>query len=616
MAGRPSVRNARSRGSIDELPSGALRVRVYAGVDPVTKKRHDLVEVIPSGPRAWAEAEAVRGRLLQQVADRRSPRTSATVDELLTRYLDQFPGSPNTLDLYRTHVRNHISPCLGHVRVGKLDAETLDSFYAELRRCRARCTGRASVEHRVSGPHECTEKCRRHVCRPLAATTIRHIHFILSGAYKRAVRWGWVSESPTVKAEPPPAPKPNPQPPTAAEAARIVTESWRDPDWGALVWTAMTTGMRRGELCAIRRSLVDLTAGRETVWLRKAIRRDPDAGWVEGDLKTHQQRRIALDAETVVVLREHIDRCDERAAALGIELPADAFLFSGSLDGSTFPTPDSVTQRYDRMATRLRIETTLHKLRHYSATELITAGVDPRTVAGRLGHGGGGTTTLKTYTAWVSEADQRAARGLGAGMPQRPAELDPVRRVRQEPRHPYERVAAAVAQRVDDGELALGELAPATADLATDHGVSLATAGRAVALLKEWGVLTAVGRGRARIAGRAVPVAVETAEPVGATALVEPSVPAELPDVASPAGEAGRSVSFCSITLRGPDGQRYPARMVPGSLADPGAFRAHLLGVARIEVPERTDEGEAWIGDFELEVAEIGTDRPPVTLRW
>ena len=56
--------------------------------------------------------------------------------------------------------------------------------------------------------------------------------------------------------------------------------------------------------------------------------------------------------------------------------------------------------------------------------------------------------------------------------------------------------------------------------------------------------------------------------------------------------------------------------MVPGSLADPGAFRSHLLGIARIEVPERTDEGEAWIGDFELEVAEIGTDRPPVALRW
>ena len=165
------------------------------------------------------------------------------------------------------------------------------------------------LEHRVDGPHECNDRCRPHQCRPLAATTIRHIHFILSGAYKRAVRWRWVSVNPTALAEPPPAPKPNPQPPTAEQAARIVTESWRDPDWGTLVWTAMTTGVRRGELCAIRLSSVDLAEGRETVWLRKAIRRNPGAGWVEGDLKTHQQRRIALDAETIAVLREHVARC-------------------------------------------------------------------------------------------------------------------------------------------------------------------------------------------------------------------------------------------------------------------------------------------------------------------
>jgi hypothetical protein len=38
--------------------------------------------------------------------------------------------------------------------------------------------------------------------------------------------------------------------------------------------------------------------------------------------------------------------------------------------------PSSVTRRYDRLARRLGINTTLHKLRHYSATELIAAGVD------------------------------------------------------------------------------------------------------------------------------------------------------------------------------------------------------------------------------------------------
>ncbi|MGW0231504.1 hypothetical protein ACWDWO_24625 [Actinopolymorpha singaporensis] len=51
------------------------------------------------------------------------------------------------------------------------------------------------------------------------------------------------------------------------------------------------------------------------------------------------------------------------------------------------------------MAASLGIRTTLHKLHHYSATELIAAGVDVRTIAGRLGHGGGGATTLRVYAA-------------------------------------------------------------------------------------------------------------------------------------------------------------------------------------------------------------------------
>jgi len=178
----------------------------------------------------------------------------------------------------------------------------------------------------------------------------------------------------------------------------------------------MTTGARRGELCAIRLHSVDLDEGRETLWLRRAIRKE-HGRLVEAELKTHQQRRVALDAETAEILREYIQRARSRSASLDLDLLTDAFLFSGSPDNSTFAIPDSVTQRYDRLAARLGIATTFHRLRHYSATELIAAGVDPRTVAGRLGHGGGGTTTLKTYSAWVSEADQRAAKNLGARMP-------------------------------------------------------------------------------------------------------------------------------------------------------------------------------------------------------
>ena len=59
-----------------------------------------------------------------------------------------------------------------------------------------------------------------------------------------------------------------------------------------------------------------------------------------------------------------------------------------------------------------------------------------------------------------------------------------------------------------------------------------------------------------------------------------------------PTGDVGTG-RFWRVTLRGPDGTRYPSRMVQASLADPDSFRAHLLGIARIEVPERTDAGES-----------------------
>jgi site-specific recombinase XerD len=72
------------------------------------------------------------------------------------------------------------------------------------------------------------------------------------------------------------------------------------------------------------------------------------------------------------------------------------------------------------MAERLGIDTHIHALRHYSATELLTAGVDLRTVAGRLGHGGGGSTTLKVYAAWVAASDRKAAELLRTRLPRRP----------------------------------------------------------------------------------------------------------------------------------------------------------------------------------------------------
>jgi integrase len=70
-----------------------------------------------------------------------------------------------------------------------------------------------------------------------------------------------VAINPVELASPPAKGPPEPNPPSPAEAARLLDEAWTDLDWGTLVWLTMTTGARRGELCALRWSNVDLETG-------------------------------------------------------------------------------------------------------------------------------------------------------------------------------------------------------------------------------------------------------------------------------------------------------------------------------------------------------------------
>lgn len=510
--GKATNPRRREQGSIDELPSGALRVRVYAGTDPITRRRHDLVEVIPAGPKVWERADEVRRRFVAEIKQRRNPRTSATVDQLLDRYLAQHQGGKSTVSGYREYADKHIRPFVGTTKVGEIDADILDSLYAELRRCRDHCTDRRQVDHRTPRPHDCDDRCRPHRCKPLGSATIRKIHYILSGAYKRAVRWRWVATSPMDQAELPPVPPPDPQPPTPEEASRLVDEAFRvEPDWGMLVWLTMVTGARRGELCGLRWRHIDLE--RSVITVRRAIAED-GTRLEEKDTKTHQRRHVTIDPGTVTALVEHRQRCEDTCAALGVELSPDAFVFSLAPDGSTNLRPSSVTQRYSRMANRIGIDTHLHNLRHYSATELIAAGVDVRTVAGRLGHGGGGTTTLRVYAAWVAEADQRAAHGLAERLPPRPDPVvDETERAKTDPRSPYERLAVALRARITDACIPVGERLPTGKQLAEEFGVATATAQRAVALLQAWG-LVEVSRGR-----RAVVRSRETSDAVQPTPL-------------------------------------------------------------------------------------------------
>lgn len=262
-----------------------------------------------------------------------------------------------------------------------------------------------------------------------------------------------------------------------------------------LVWLAMVTRARRGELCALSWGCLDSKA--KVLNIRSSIAQRGGRTW-EKVTKTHQHRRITLDDQTAHLLAAYRHHCAKRAE-LGDEMPDAARIFSASPEGTTWLKPDSVSQRYARMCTRLGWDMHIHQLRHYSATELISAGVDVTTVGGRLGHGGGGSTTLRFYSAWVSEADQRAAGTLSARMPTLPVALTTDGTLLStvptpEDKH-YQRIAADLRGAITCGALPPGAQLPAFADLATRYNVSFNTAQRAVATLKSEGLVT-VTRGR------------------------------------------------------------------------------------------------------------------------
>jgi integrase/DNA-binding transcriptional regulator YhcF (GntR family) len=326
------------------------------------------------------------------------------------------------------------------------------------------------------------------------------VHFCLSGALKRAVRWHWLSVNPLGQAESPRSVQHDPHPPTPDQAAAILNAAFTDLSWGVLLWLAMTTGAHRGELCALRWDLLDLDNAVLTI--RTSIAQATAKTW-EKDTKTHQQRRIALDTDTVALLRAYRQRCEADASAAGATIATEGRVFSSSVDHTTWLKPSSVSQRYRRMCARLGWDMHLHQLRHYSATELISAGVDARTVAGRLGHGGGGSTTLRVYSAWVSEADQRAAGAFSLRMPTPPTSLDVLgspsaKHADTESANPYQRIATDLRGAISCGALGPGDQLPTVEQLKDRYQVSAGTANRAIAELKAEGLVIA-SRGRRAI---------------------------------------------------------------------------------------------------------------------
>lgn len=363
--------------------SNSWQVRVSLGErDPETGRYRYVVRQVHGTKR---DAQRAADALAAEVA-RGSHRHSErrTVSALLDQWMVHLEGQGralSTLVRYHSAIRANIKPALGNIDIAKLEPAQIDYFYSKLL---------------TSG---------------LTPLTVRKSHAILAASFAQALRWGWVDRNPVLRASPPSTRGREIHPPTPTELGQLLEAcSEHHPELASLVYTAATTGARRGELCGLRWGDVDLDTS--TLTIARSI---SDAGQmvsVKGT-KTHQARRLALDPGTVEVLLDQRRRANAKAEAAGTALSASSYVWSQAVDGSEPYRPDRVTGSFRSLRDRLGLRhVTFHALRHFSATTLAGQGVGVRTIAGRLGHANPGIT-LRTYAHFLDVADREAAALLG-----------------------------------------------------------------------------------------------------------------------------------------------------------------------------------------------------------
>jgi len=373
-------------GSMRQRGNDSWQLRVHAGRDPSTGRKRYVERTFRGTKRGASKALA---SMVAEVDQRPvGILTKGTVAALCNEWLAHATPSfsPKTVETTRMYIDDPIIPVLGAIQVAKLTPTDLDRFYRRLLE-----VGRSR------GPY--------------APTSIRRVHGIIRRALTQGVRWGWITHNPAIDASPPRVPMKELKPPDPGEVVRLFRLAQEsDPGLATFIMLAASSGARRGELLALRWSDIDLD--RETLSIERGIVRVGD-GLVEQGTKTHQSRRISLDSGTVTSLRVHHQQMAERAQLAGSTITSESFVFSHSVDGSTPWHPDSTSRAFRNVCKQAGVTgIRLHDLRHYVAARLLAAGVDVRTVAGRLGHRNP-STTLNVYSHFVPETDQEAAETLG-----------------------------------------------------------------------------------------------------------------------------------------------------------------------------------------------------------
>jgi|GEM_PF-360236 len=368
------------RGHVRARGKESWEIQVYLGTDPATGKPKRHYETVHGKKK---DAEKRLREILTAIENGRFvERSRMTLGEYLESWLAGLEGrvEVTSRECYASLCRQHIIPKLGHVEIQKLTPIKIKNFYVE-EQLNGRIGRRESTGNNGEKPN--SEQAQAQSGR-LSPTTVRHIHMTLNNALNEAVELGLIPDNPCKRVKPPRREKKEAVAWTPDEAVQFL-RAIADDRLYALFALALGTGMRRGEILALKWENVDLDNG--TVEIKSQRVRTRTMGVIEKDLKTERSRQVLpISRGLVEILKYHKELQDREKALMGDAYCDRGYVFA-QIDGKPLE-PTNVGKDYsDRLQERAGVRRiTFHSLRHTHATILNAQHATLKDVSERLRH--------------------------------------------------------------------------------------------------------------------------------------------------------------------------------------------------------------------------------------